>query len=199
MMTPEQLCEDEIVPIVRTAWKRAIGGDVDESMLDCVCESITADIVEDGIPETSEQAMSRFEGHLLECSPVESEELSNFTSIVLEKIDCLILSVAEEEDDLLEPGMCEMCERTMKLTRHHLIPKAMHNRWKAKGFSRETLNTCAKICRGCHSAVHHFFTERELAENFFTVDRLLQSEDLVRHARWANRQPVRTMQKRKIV
>jgi len=39
---------------------------------------------------------------------------------------------AEEEEDELEDGQCEMCERFIPLTRHHLIPRRMHNRYKKK-------------------------------------------------------------------
>lgn len=188
----EHLCADELVRVVRSAWERAVGGDVDDAVFGCVCENIAADILEDGIPESMDSAASRFAPYLLECSPVEATELSDFSNIVLDKVRSSVgAAEGSDEEDLLEPGMCEMCERTMKLTRHHLIPKAMHSRWKLKGYSKEHLNTCALLCRGCHSAVHHFYSEKELADKYFTMELLLQSEDVMRHAQWASKQLVK--------
>lgn len=90
-------------------------------------------------------------------------------SIVLGKLEELTVVYSEDEEEV-----CEMCEREMRLTRHHLIPKAVHSKYRLKGFTREELSNCALICRGCHNAVHHFFSEKELAEKYNTIEKLLE-------------------------
>jgi len=42
---------------------------------------------------------------------------------------------------------CEMCERYMPLTKHHLIPRSTHKKYTKMGYTPEVLNTCASICR----------------------------------------------------
>lgn len=109
------------------------------------------------------------EGPFVGLIQIDSGELDYFVSIVVGKLEELSAVYSEDEED-----KCEMCEREMRLTRHHLIPKLMHARYKAKGFTREELNTCALICRVCHSAVHHFFSGKELAQKYNTIEKLLE-------------------------
>lgn len=121
------------------------------------------------------------------CSEVELEEMESFISIVLERLEGL----DEEEESDGCPHEYELCGRVMKLTRHHLIPRAVHSRLKAKGHSKDELCRCAMICRTCHNAVHHFFTEKELAQHYNTIEKLLQTEPIQRHVAWASTAPVR--------
>lgn len=93
------------------------------------------------------------------------------------------------DEDLIEDGCCLICEREMKLTRHHLIPRELHNQvMKKKGYTKEFLNTTISICRMCHSTVHRFYTNRELADTFNTLDALMAEEKMVKYARWASTQ-----------
>ena len=97
-----------------------------------------------------------------------------------------------ENGDLLENGQCEMCERTLPLTRHHLIPRRMHKRYKKKGYTTEFLNTCAMICRACHSCVHRVHPHEILAAQFNTVEKLMEDEDIARFVRWVAKTPARS-------
>jgi len=146
--------------------------------------------------------------------------------------DNIIISHHSEPDDedmvdgdYIQDGECELCERHMKLTRHHLIPKETWKRIKprfmdasphylsgdfetaAKIMRVGTLptlsslhfasplsiklflgNNIAKICRHCHSMVHRFFDNIELAEQYNTVGKLLGDERVYKYCQWANKQ-----------
>mmetsp|Transcript_31811 Transcript_31811/g.46880 ORF Transcript_31811/g.46880 Transcript_31811/m.46880 type:complete len:296 (+) Transcript_31811:88-975(+) len=123
--------------------------------------------------------------------------------------------VNSDEEECVGEGDCELCERTMPLTKHHLIPKstwpAMKRRiLNAEGSKNESIllecfqphlpedltsasvrvflvRTCS-ICRPCHSMIHRIHDNKVLAENFNTVDKLLTDEDVVKFCRWANKQ-----------
>ena len=97
-----------------------------------------------------------------------------------------------DEEEFEDDGGCEMCGREMPLTRHHLRPKRVHGRYKKRGFTSEELNVCAMICRQCHSFVHHCYPHNELADRFYTVDRLMEDETICRFASWASKLPARS-------
>lgn len=90
-------------------------------------------------------------------------------------------AAAEAEDEPVQDGGCELCERQMALTRHHLIPRKVHKQGAWARMSKEQLNTCALICRPCHSAIHAFEDERSLALHFNTIPLLLAD---VRVQKW---------------
>lgn len=85
---------------------------------------------------------------------------------------------------------CELCERKMPLTSHHLLPRSEHDRLVKRG--RFTLEECrtriARLCRPCHSAVHRAAPLAALAEQYNTVERLLELDEVAKFARWASRQ-----------
>lgn len=43
--------------------------------------------------------------------------------------------------------------------------------------------------RICHSKIHSYFTESELARSYNTVDRLLEHEEIRRFVRWVRTKP----------
>ena len=62
----------------------------------------------------------------------------------IEKTPLRIGDVGDEdrfagEEVLSLPGQCEMCERVLPLTRHHLRPKDTHTSWVKRGFNRAWL------------------------------------------------------------
>ena len=74
------------------------------------------------------------------------------------------LASVEDDDDSgdLKEGTCEMCERELLLTFHHLIPKDVHATYLKKRLprgiegepTRGFLNTYGSmICRKCHNMV----------------------------------------------
>ncbi|OHF04462.1 YisB protein [Colletotrichum orchidophilum] len=84
---------------------------------------------------------------------------------------------------------CELCGRDwIGLTYHHLIPRMVHDKVIKRGWHREDeLNNVAWLCRLCHSFVHRFAGHEELARQYYTVDLLLEQEEVVRFAQYASR------------
>lgn len=84
---------------------------------------------------------------------------------------------------------CEICGRDwIPLTYHHLIPKEVHAKvLKRKWHEDWMLNSVAWICRACHNFVHRMASNEELAREWYTVERILQREDVQNWARWASR------------
>ncbi|CAM9517395.1 unnamed protein product [Ascophyllum nodosum] len=78
----------------------------------------------------------------------------------------------------------------MPLTRHHVMPRTTHKRYRKKGYSDEVLNRTIATCRPCHSAVHRAHDERTLAERFTTREELLQDEAIGRFVAWVQKQRV---------
>lgn len=84
---------------------------------------------------------------------------------------------------------CEICERDwIPLSYHHLIPRGVHAKVVKKGWHDEwMLNSVAWLCRACHSFVHRMASNEELAREWFTVDRILEREDVRSWANWVGR------------
>ena len=77
-------------------------------------------------------------------------------------------------------GSCEICQRhRFKLTRHHLIPRAMHDRLLKQGScGKHQLNRVAWLCRGCHEFIHHRIKPHVLAQKYPSVELLLRRPDV---------------------
>lgn len=84
---------------------------------------------------------------------------------------------------------CEICDRDwIPLSYHHLIPKQMHAKALKRGWHEEwRLNSVAWLCRACHSFVHRMASNEELAREYWTVERIMQREDVVAWASWVGR------------
>jgi len=84
---------------------------------------------------------------------------------------------------------CELCKRDVELTEHHLIPREMHNKkWCQRKFSlEERKNNKASICHDCHGAIHKFLTNKELAQTYNTVDRLIEEPKVANFVRWVSK------------
>lgn len=116
----------------------------------------------------------------------------------------------ESIEERLEMGECELCERYIRLTRHHLIPKSTWSRIEPKLLQlapvtdredwpeltvapdrrsiRAVVRQTCQICRPCHSMVHKTHSNMELATTYYTVDRLLADERILKFAMWASKQ-----------
>jgi hypothetical protein len=104
---------------------------------------------------------------------------------------------------------CEICERDVPLTYHHLIPRSTHEKVLRKGWhDKSMINSVAWLCRyvsfdsgntvsdrqrrQCHSTVHHVTTNEDLAMHYYTVELLLQRDDIIKWKSYASRQQFRT-------
>ncbi|KUI69598.1 Uncharacterized protein YisB [Cytospora mali] len=84
---------------------------------------------------------------------------------------------------------CEICGRDwVPLTYHHLIPRFVHAKAVKRGWHREEdLQNVAWLCRACHSFVHRFAGHEQLAREFFSVEKLLEQEEIQSFAKWVGR------------
>ncbi|KAI0641586.1 hypothetical protein C8Q79DRAFT_988013 [Trametes meyenii] len=84
---------------------------------------------------------------------------------------------------------CEICERAVPLTYHHLIPREVHDKaLKKKWHPESMLNSVAWLCRPCHSVVHQVASNEVLAKEFYTVELLLAREDIQKWRKYAAKQ-----------
>lgn len=89
-------------------------------------------------------------------------------------------------------AVCELCGRNeVALTRHHLIPRARHNKARTRRhFSRDEMVTeIAMICRPCHSQVHRLFANHELASYYHTIARLRDHSEMQKFIQWIRKRP----------
>ncbi|EPQ53041.1 hypothetical protein GLOTRDRAFT_79058 [Gloeophyllum trabeum ATCC 11539] len=84
---------------------------------------------------------------------------------------------------------CELCGREVPLTYHHLIPRSTHAKaLKKKWHPQDMLNSVAWLCRPCHSAVHRAASNEDLARSYYTLELLLEREDIQKWAKYASKQ-----------
>ena len=98
--------------------------------------------------------------------------------------------VEDEDEELPVEGSCELCQRFLKLTRHHLRPREVHSKYRRMGYSKDELNTCADICRACHNVVHRLADNATLAKKYYSVDLLLQQPSIQTWILYAKKQRV---------
>lgn len=84
---------------------------------------------------------------------------------------------------------CEICERSwIPLSYHHLIPRFVHEKVVKRGWhKKEDLQNVAWLCGACHRFVHHFKNHEELARDYYTVELLLEAEEVQQWANWASK------------
>lgn len=86
-------------------------------------------------------------------------------------------------------GPCRLCQREVRLTFHHLIPRKLHKRKRyAKQYTREQLNDGIMICQRCHKGLHRLYSETELGSELNTEKALLDDDAVARHISWVAKQ-----------
>ena len=90
-----------------------------------------------------------------------------------------------------QPDHCELCRRPVPLTRHHLIPKALHNKpYVQKQYAKsERITATLWVCRACHNQIHRLFSEKELALSYNSRDALLSDDRLQTFVSWLATKP----------
>lgn len=85
---------------------------------------------------------------------------------------------------------CELCNRIQPLTKHHLIPKAVHTKKRyIREYGRQEMRDRGLMaCKQCHDGIHDLYTEKELAKGFTTKEVLLEDERVRRHVGWVRKQ-----------
>lgn len=95
----------------------------------------------------------------------------------------------EEEEDRHIQFMCTICERFGHMTRHHLYPRELHGTYLKRKLATEAqLQETIMVCPTCHKTIHRFHSNRELAERYNTLEKLLDDEQIRKYAAWASRQ-----------
>ena len=90
---------------------------------------------------------------------------------------------------------CRLCGREgLKLTEHHLIPKAVHRKTRYRRLypREEMLHRKLMVCRPCHNAIHRCIPdEKELALHYPTLEELRGNECLMKQVNYLRKQRVR--------
>jgi hypothetical protein len=85
---------------------------------------------------------------------------------------------------------CQLCERNVELTFHHLIPRKSHKiKFIRKKHALLNLNTYGiNVCKDCHKMIHKIIPHKQLALNYFSKERLMQNPQLIRFIKWVRTQ-----------
>ena len=93
---------------------------------------------------------------------------------------------------------CALCGRSdpaLRLTRHHLVPRTRVRKAKRKrnDNARELADTAerrgvADLCKACHGMIHAVLTEKQLAEHYNSIERLLEHEEVACFVAWVAKQ-----------
>lgn len=137
------------------------------------------------------------------------------------------LHASDDDCQYILDGECELCERDLKVTKHHLIPRETWKYIKPRFISArpffisgekekalqildigDTLphglqdrhfesplqvklflaGNTSDVCAQCHSYIHKCFSNKELAEKYNTIEKLLKDERIYKYCKWANKQ-----------
>ena len=83
---------------------------------------------------------------------------------------------------------CGLCERTVQSTsRHHLVPREEGGKH----------GPIVDLCQPCHSSVHRFLSNRDLARRYSSVAALREAEELQTYLRWIRKQRVERIRNRR--
>lgn len=118
-------------------------------------------------------------------------DLASFPNLLASILNSYISSVIAPPPpwSSTRASACEICDRSwINLTYHHLIPKQVHAKAIKRGWHEEwRLNSVAWLCGACHRFVHRIADNEELAKEWWSVERLLEREDVRVWAEWAGR------------
>lgn len=161
--------------------------------------STVAEYTEDGCVCSKEDAISFLQDANIDLDEEDLEKVAGLIELLTGGGE--ETATTEEDDFVVDDGSCEMCERVMRRTFHHLIPKEVHHRYMKKQKLPQNLvgskvqcttvglNTYGTlICRQCHSAIHRTESNDVLAEKYNTVDLLLSHPQIYAFAKWNSKQ-----------
>lgn len=85
---------------------------------------------------------------------------------------------------------CAFCGRHLiHNKRHHLIPAMKHNKKAKRDYTSEERKRTVDSCKSCHDHLHALFTEKELAEEYNTVAKILADERMRKFVAWISKKP----------
>ncbi|KAE9007350.1 hypothetical protein PR003_g16665 [Phytophthora rubi] len=148
----------------------------------------------------NEDSDSEEDSDLNDDRPIEVEvEFIEFGKKQIVREDEVVLDedVAGREEEQDMTGLCEMCERPMNLTAHHVIPRVTHSKYLRNGYTKEFLNTCIMICRQCHSKIHSVEDNKTLAREYNTLEKIMQHPKIIDWVAYARKQKTRIKPRKK--
>jgi hypothetical protein len=103
-------------------------------------------------------------------------------------------------DQNLEPGAderCELCSRRVgegRLTRHHLLPRAVARRMRSRIMAQRELKRRdparpVVLCRPCHRNVHIALSNDDLGRSFASLEALSAHPNVRRFTEWVRDKP----------
>jgi len=99
-------------------------------VLEFVAETV-AGYIEDESPMSHDEALVLLQDAGL--ADIDDDDLNGLTSAIeILTSDGQSADADEEEEEGIDDGACDLCERIVNRTFHHLIPKETHNRYLSK-------------------------------------------------------------------
>jgi len=82
----------------------------------------------------------------------------------------------------MELQKCPICERIPpSLEKHHLLPKPYRNRAEYRRYlKKETIH----ICIDCADMLHQLFTNKELAIEYCTLEKIIANSKIQKWIKW---------------
>lgn len=82
----------------------------------------------------------------------------------------------------MELQKCPICERIPpSLEKHHLLPKPYRNRAEyRRDLKKETIH----ICIDCADMLHQLFTNKELAIEYYALEKILSDPKIQKWIKW---------------
>lgn len=97
----------------------------------------------------------------------------------------------EEEEEPSSPERCQLCSREQELTVHHLIPRSRHRKARTKKvFSKQEMRErLIHVCEGCHTNLHRCLSEKEMAYEYNTLEKLQSHPGVEKFSKWIGKKP----------
>ncbi|MEN0051281.1 MAG: HNH endonuclease [Bacteroidota bacterium] len=83
----------------------------------------------------------------------------------------------------METQKCPLCQRELgeiNISKHHLIPKS-------KG---GTFGETVMLHNICHQKIHSVFSEKELRDDYNTIEKLLANEQIAKFVKWVAKKEI---------
>lgn len=80
----------------------------------------------------------------------------------------------------METQKCPLCQRELgeiNISKHHLVPKS-------KG---GTFGEIVMLHNICHQKIHSVFSEKELRDDYHTIEKLLAHEQIIKFVKWVTK------------
>ena len=169
-------------------------------IIDNEYEPIPSEIPTPSSRDNDEDTLNNLIGHHLSYFlDFTTSDISLTVRDILYRYQNPVLKHQDDQTSIEEPDKCELCDRSMFLTIHHLFPRSEHdhllrhppsNLAPNYPFTKQDLLILhrAWVCRPCHSAIHRIATNRELGESYWSVELLLGREDVRKWVGYASKQ-----------